>query len=354
MVNDKSSDSNGNIFDEKSRWVAKNSPLDKLNIEQKKQMLGAVPPPDALPVAANRELLNADQIFNFPTAKDWRNINGVNYITPVKAQGLCQSCVAFSITATVETVVRITQKKPDLDINLSEAHLFYCNGTNNPCQNGWWPTAGLDVAKNMGIAPESYFPYVAGNQVCAVSTGWESQKVQISGWRNLKSAAEIKNWLAEKSPVIACMEIFSDIHTYSNGIYHHLTGNSLGWHSLCVVGYNDLEKYWICKNCWGKEFGDNGFINIAYGECSIEQYGMFAVEGIVEARWVKSKKVLALWANDKENNAWAHIESEGWRKIYDANRLTFFQILMQLIQAKNKNTPVNVRILDNTIREIYS
>jgi C1A family cysteine protease len=351
MVNDKSSDIH-TFVEEKARWKAKNSPLDKLSAEQKAQMMGIVPP-EPLPTTTTRDLIG-DQAYNYPTVKDWRNVNGINYLTPVKAQGLCQSCVAFSICAVVETTVKIAQKKPDLDIDLSEAHLFYCNSINNPCQNGWWPTAGLDAAKKVGIAPESFYPYVAGNQTCAVGSGWESQKVQISGWQNIKNSGEIKKWIAEKGLVIACLEVFTDMHTYSSGVYHHLSGTSLAWHSITVVGYNDTEGYWICKNCWGKEFGDNGFINIAYGECSIEAYGMFSVEGLVESRWVNTKKVLALWANDKELNAWAYIESEGWRKIHAANRLIFFQILMQLIQAKNKNTPINVRLYDDIIREIYS
>jgi C1A family cysteine protease len=353
MVNDKSSETATTTVETKARWVAKNSTFDGLNTEQKRQMSGAIPPINA-PIFTNREMLLGETVKDYPPIKDWRNINGANYMSPVKTQGLCQSCVAFSICATVESAMKIAQKLPSLDVDLSEAHLFYCNGTNNPCQNGWWPTAGLDAAKTVGIAPETFYPYVAGNQVCAVGTGWESQKVQIKAWQNLKTTSEIKSWINAKGPVIACMEIFADIHTYSSGVYHHLTGDSLAWHSLTVVGYNDVEGYWMCKNCWGTAFGDKGFINIAYGQCSIEQYGMFGIDGIIEARWVTTKKVLALWANDKENNAWAYIETEGWKKIQDGNRAVFLQILMQLIQAKNKNTPVNVRLFDDVIREIYS
>ncbi len=352
MVNNPQPTSDTLSLDE-PRWLADNTGFNKLNTAQKRQMLGANPP--KLPtVATPREIMSAESPKDYPSVKDWRNVGGANYISSVKTQGLCQSCVAFSICSAVETAVKIALNQPNFEIDLSEAHLFYCSPINNPCQSGWWPTAGLDVAKNVGIAPESFFPYVAGNQVCAVGTGWESQKVQIKGWVNPKSPSEIKNWIDDKGAVIACLEIFADIHTYSKGIYHHISGESLGWHSLTVVGYNDVEGYWMCKNCWGEAFGDKGFIHIAYGECSIEQYGMFGIDGVVAARWVKSKKVLALWANDKDNNAWAFIESEGWKKIFAGNKTVFLQILMQLIQAKNKNTPINVRIYEDTIREIYS
>jgi C1A family cysteine protease len=341
------------LIEEKAQWIAQSTALDKLSIEQKSQMLGAVPP-YLPPLYAIRGLTPAAQKANFPSIKDWRNIAGANYTTPAKEQGLCQSCVAFSICAAVESAVKIAQNNPNFTIDVSEAHLFYCHGDANPCQNGWWPSQGLDIMKNRGVALESFYPYTAGNQVCQVGVGWESQKVQIKGWHTISDISEIKNWIADKGPVIACMEIFSDMHSYQSGVYHHLTGESLGWHSVCVVGYNDIDNYWICKNCWGSAFGDNGFINIAYGEGAIERYGMFAIDGVVESRWVKSKKVLALWANNKENNAWGFIEGEGWNKVYAGNRLTFLQILLQLVQAKNKATPVNVRLYNNEIKEIYS
>jgi C1A family cysteine protease len=353
MPNETQTENRSITEQEPKRWVAKPSPFDKLDTKQKSLMLGAMPtePP---PTTLTRALVMDAHATDYPKLKDWRNINGVNYVTPVKSQGLCQSCVAFSIVAALETAIRIVQKQPTLDIDLSEAHLFYCHNDSNSCQNGWWPTAGLDFVKNKGVAPESFYPYAAGNQACLVSGGWESQKVQITGWRNITDIPDIKNWIDDNGPVVAVLEIFTDMYSYGSGIYHRGAGTTLGWHSVCVVGYNDIDNYWICKNCWGAEFGDNGYINIAYGECSIEAYGMFAIEGIVQSRWVKGKKVQALWANNKELNAWAYIESEGWRKITAANRQVFFQILMQLIQAKNKGTNVNVRIYDTTIREIYS
>jgi hypothetical protein len=49
---------------------------------------------------------------------------------------------------------------------------------------------------------------------------------------------------------------------------------------VCVVGYNDMGQYCICKNSWGKWFGESGYFTIAYDECGIDSF-MDATEGAV-------------------------------------------------------------------------
>jgi C1A family cysteine protease len=66
-------------------------------------------------------------------------------VTSVKDQGNCGSCVAFGCIGTVEVAVRIKNSQPDLAIDLSEAHLFYCQSTPGvTCDSGWHPDAALN------------------------------------------------------------------------------------------------------------------------------------------------------------------------------------------------------------------
>jgi len=61
------------------------------------------------------------------------------------------------------------------------------------------------------------------------------------------------------------------------GVYSDLEGlvTPEGGHAVCIVGWGeqDGKKYWLCRNSWGLEFGDNGYFRILRGEnfCTIEQ-----------------------------------------------------------------------------------
>src|SRR4029079_2121461 len=89
---------------------------------------------------------------------------------------------------------------------------------------------------------------------------------------------DMKNWISTNGPVSTCFSVYDDFyHHYTSGIYHY-DGSSgyVGGHCVCVVGYNDTDQYWICKNQWGDWWGESGYFRIGYGEVGIDAQ-MFGV-----------------------------------------------------------------------------
>ena len=81
-------------------------------------------------------------------------------------------------------------------------------------------------------------------------------------------------------PVVTSMDVYDDFYNYQEGtIYKHSPSSTLkSGHSVVIVGWGESEgnKYWICRNTWGKDWGENGYFKIQRGtnECSIEQNAM--------------------------------------------------------------------------------
>ncbi len=223
---------------------------------------------------------------SYPPAVDWRNyppnppppqpLPPGNYVTPIRDQGSCGSCVAFGTLAAFESAVRIKAKNPAQAVDLSEADLFYCHAEaeqGRHCDGpngGWWPAAALACCQNPGVVDEQCFPYTPGDQACNRCNNWQTRLTKIGAWHSITDATLMKQWLASNGPLITCITVYSDFFNYQSGIYQHVTGGVEGGHCICCVGYNDAQRYWICKNSWGPGWGEQGFFNIAYGQVGVD------------------------------------------------------------------------------------
>src|SRR5215213_1098729 len=80
-----------------------------------------------------------------PKGWDWRAVGGESFITSPRAQGDCGACVAFAVVAGLEDMCRIEKQEASLDVDLSEAELFFCHGGQEgaTCASGWFITAAL-------------------------------------------------------------------------------------------------------------------------------------------------------------------------------------------------------------------
>ncbi|MEM2121631.1 MAG: C1 family peptidase, partial [Candidatus Woesearchaeota archaeon] len=98
-----------------------------------------------------------------PKKWDWRNVDGKNYLTPVKNQAYCGSCWAFATVGALEGTYNIENNCPGCNTDLSEQQLVSCTG--GDC-NGYWPNLALKDIKSLGIGgvvEESCMNYQSGS-----------------------------------------------------------------------------------------------------------------------------------------------------------------------------------------------
>jgi C1A family cysteine protease len=348
-------------------WQAGVTSMSGLDPDEQRQRLGVKPPPGEMTSEQLEELVSQqkDQLramalsraISAPAAYDLRNVSGANFITPITDQLDCGSCVAFGTVASVEGRLRKQRNNPTLPVNLSEAHLFFVHakarGYN--CDTGWWPAEAFEDFKNKGVVDEACYPYDLskrdGSGLCSDAA---QRLTKISGYTTLTGKpAEIKEFLVANGPVSACFNVYADFFSYRSGVYKHVTGELRGGHCVSIVGYNDNPGYWICKNSWGKGWGDQGFFNIAYGECGIETWQNHGANEIVNTGWQNNSRVVGLWSIDQDRNAWAYFQALGWRKIATDIDAVFYQLLTDLIAAKSGARPVNFYEENSVIKQVY-
>jgi C1A family cysteine protease len=274
---------------QRARWTAEQTPISLIPDQRRHLRLGFSPRPGGLSLAdrENSAMLKFGAAMtatapNIPASTDWRT---GGFVTSIKDQGECGSCVAFGTCAAVESMARIGKQDPTLAIDLSEAQLFYCYGrqAGRLCEGpngGWWPDGALGAFQSGGVADEACYPYVAGDQNCTnLCSDWQSRATKISASHTIPNPPDMKSWLAGSGPLITCFSVYEDFYPYGSGIYHHVTGGFVGGHCVCIVGYDEQAGCWICKNSWGPGWGEQGFFQIAYGQCGIDAE-MWAVDGI--------------------------------------------------------------------------
>ena len=205
---------------------------------------------------------------NLPSSFDWRDVDGVDWTTPIRDQGSCGSCAAFATNAAFESVVQIETGFP-FGCDLSEAYLFFCAGRN--CDGGWYLESAVSFFQYNGVPDEACFPYDDEDMPCDTrEDNWPTRLVHATETGQVSnSVTNIKNALLEYGPLATRMEVYLDFHYYRSGVYEHTSGDLTGYHGIVIVGFDDADQCWICKNSWGIDWGMLGWFKIKYNECLV-------------------------------------------------------------------------------------
>ncbi len=210
------------------------------------------------------------------------DLRPLGLVPPVKDQGQCGSCWAFSKTGSLESAM-LGQGK---SLNLAEQELVSCDSDNWGCSGGLLD--GFSYQIKHGQALETDFPYRAADVACKSGLSVAAQGVSyvlvgapdrsptekemmcaiyVGKTVPWVTVGATDNWgsppSSEMTPYTRC----------SNSQTNHAIGY-VGWHTI------NGKKYFIAKNSWGPSWGDKGYMSLADGCDSFgEEVGYIQVAG---------------------------------------------------------------------------
>jgi len=219
----------------------------------------------------------------------------------------------------------IRSKGKVVETNLSEQELVSClweqptsdRGKCYGCE-GCDPYWAYDYLVGNGVPIESCFPYTASNSACEhlCSTG----TVKIDGWSAIDPVSkDALESVVSQHPIPVGFQVYQDFQYYRSGVYSHVSGDRVGGHIVCLIGWNNNPPpegkgknkvtppaYFICKNSWGTSWGESGFFRIAQSEIGTDvDFGARAADfnlGVLAPpRLAKPTAVVTFWGSIKSS-----------------------------------------------------
>lgn len=219
-----------------------------------------------------------------PRSIDWRLTEAV---TPIKNQGQCGSCWAFSATETIESHF-ILGEGLTYGVAFSPQQVTSCTTADYGCGGGEPMDAYDHIMTVPGLTNEWNWPYVqsmteqtatanctAGKEAMINGTlePLEGAFAQLSGYnfatppcydagcyhQNLTALADA----VEVGPVSICV-VAQMWDYYESGVMTAEQCGPMGDefvdHCVQLVGFDRKQNYWIVRNSWGTEWGEDGNI----------------------------------------------------------------------------------------------
>ena len=243
-------------------------------------------------------------------------------VTSVKNQNPTNACWTYSVLSVLESSYIMQGFGTLNDTDFSEAHLtwfanngYHTDSSDPTAGDGTWfsdpyapggsfSMAVAALARGAGIATEARFPMDTSNPPTYTTSQMYVSDARLGSVAYLQNRDDIKQAVIDNGGVAVCYyQDNSGMKTTqaanSNGVTGEMSAtvtainHKLNYspnHAVTIVGWDDefpiayfssrakpaKPGAWLCKNSWGTEYGDNGYLWISYEDSTLVDYATFS------------------------------------------------------------------------------
>jgi hypothetical protein len=224
-------------------------------------------------------------IYQYPKRWDWRNVRGWDWTTPVRGQ-IGEKCRYLACYDVLECCLRIWGRiyRDSSDLRIDELSVKSWIETIGTTNGGGLESLikiadeivkkGLPITSiDEGIVRDHFIQY----KLLKKSNFFKKEgelDLNLDNSTIIESNNDniVKEWVHHYGPVITTIQTSGNFTEYQEGVIPNAIGDG-PFHVVSIFGYDDKKQYWICKNTYGKYWGEDGWFRIAYKPSNVDKNG---------------------------------------------------------------------------------
>eukprot|EP00930_Biecheleria_cincta_P052927 TRINITY_DN3822_c0_g1_i6.p1 TRINITY_DN3822_c0_g1~~TRINITY_DN3822_c0_g1_i6.p1 ORF type:complete len:445 (+),score=113.75 TRINITY_DN3822_c0_g1_i6:76-1410(+) len=221
----------------------------------------------------------------------------------------CSSSYAVAAATALSARFCYHDKEKYANTRLSPQQIISCDKKSQGCAGGGIDSVWAYIEKK-GLFPDSCIPFGGAKSVQCKTDCEPSTKLKAISHCLMSGAKNIKREMWNRGPVVAPLYLKDDFLVYKSGVYTPTDNANQQYGgdgkpivvAVTIMGWGRSEgtNYWLVKNSWGANWGEEGYARVAIGSGAIKEEAVIVGNAATEEAIAEAQAKAEAAAKRKE------------------------------------------------------